>query len=223
MSPAATNKKTRKGRYGKRRMSRRGSAKAAATKYIKECAKQCIIGMADKKYLTTADGTALIPTGGQVASLIQCSTGTGSSGRVANQILARSIKLFGAFNVAATFNDVVRLVVGIDHEANGAAPGVSDVLNTASVYAGYNLDKVGKGNRFRILYDKMWALNNASGTVTTVTQPVAEYIPVMSNVFYQSTGGAITDVLRNNIFYIMITDNAHANAHLTFQLQFTDV
>lgn len=185
-------------------------------------AKRCMQRLAEKKHNTTAIGGASIATTGQVNSLVIMSQGTSASTRTGNQTHLSLLSLMGnASLAAATAGDMLRIIVGWDHEANGANPAVTDVLETAAITAVYNRDKVGK--RFTILSDVTRRLEQQAATVTTALVPLKLTRKLNKVTYYQSNAGTISDVLKENLFVIQISLNGLVNTTLNGQICYTDL
>lgn len=105
-------------------------------------------------------------------------------------------------------NTCVRVILGIDKQANGAATAVGDVLQSASPYAFRNMYTL---NRFIILKDKLFDINP---TVYTTTGPnVAQNGRVLKfswkgqlPILYSGATASITEIKSNNIFLLVIAD-----------------
>lgn len=185
-------------------------------------AKRCMQRLAEKKHSTTAIGGAGIAATGVVNSLVIMSQGTSATSRTGNQVHLSLLSMCGnASLAAAAAGDLLRIIVGFDHEANGANPGVTDVLESAALTACYNRDKVGK--RFTILSDTTRRLEQQAATITAPTIPLKLGRKLDKVVFYQSNAGTISDVLKENLFVIQISLNGLANTTLNAQICYTDL
>ncbi len=112
--------------------------------------------------------------------------------------------------LATPEHDVCRLIVGIDRQANGAQPAITDLLATASnVSSYYNLDNTG---RFRILFDKSYAFSPRSGAGNGTTNLFGEdnlyiqgYHKLNLPVEYSAADGVIAEIRTNNLFMFVIS------------------
>ncbi len=118
---------------------------------------------------------------------------------------------FTLFTTAAPTNttEVVRFMVILDKQANGAAPVITDVLKTDDYQSFNNLANKG---RFKVLLDKMYTLNHTSGAYDGGTDRFGDidrtftyfkrcYIPVE----FDGVDGLIGELKSNNVFYILLT------------------
>lgn len=187
-------------------------------------AKRCMQRLAEKKHLTTSIGGANIAAAGVVNSAVVLSQGSSASTRTGNQIHLSLLTMMGNASIAAaSAGDLYRLIVGWDTEADGAAPAVTDVLETAAFTATYNRDKVKPGGRFMILTDKIIQCNAMTAVTGAVVHPIRYTRKLDKVVYYQSNAGTISDVLKNNLFTIQITLNGTVNTTLNAQVCFTDL
>lgn len=109
--------------------------------------------------------------------------------------------------------DVVRVIMYVDKQANGATAAVTDILETANYQSFYNL---ANSQRFRILCDKTHNMNysnlasdgagvvSSSGVVRSYTFHKSLKLPLE----FSATTGAITEIRSNNIGVLLISRNA---------------
>lgn len=116
---------------------------------------------------------------GTTATINDIPQGTGESQRIGRKCTVTSVHcrltfrledLFSAtsnLNVAYNMSDNLRFMIVLDRQCNGAGAGGTEIL-AVDTYDGFmNLSNKG---RFRILYDKIWAMNGratSAGTGTT--------------------------------------------------------
>lgn len=183
------------------------------------------MNMSDRKFTNTTLTT--VTTAGVIDNLVLVAQGTASTNRVGNQIRLNALTLSGYFSLpAGSAGDIVRMIVAVDHEAKGAAPAVTDVLQAATVQSPYNLDNVGPRMRFRILADKFLPLSQQTATVGVQYRPVQVQVPVRGIVVsYNASTGVIASVLKNNVFVIQVCSNGTAAAATAVQaqIQYTDL
>lgn len=185
-------------------------------------AKRCMQRLAEKKHNTTAVGAVPVPVGGQVNSLVIMSQGTSATTRTGNQIHLSLLTVEAFLYLAAgSTGDTIRTIIGWDTEANGANVTVSTVLESASPAACYNRDQVGK--RIRILADRVDNVNAMTATVGTLNKTYRLQRKLDKVVYYQSNAGTISDVLKNNLFYLTISANGVVNSIINAQICYTDL
>lgn len=85
----------------------------------------------------------------------------------------------------------------------------------------YNRDKV--GSRFRILSDVRAPLMNSAPTVTTQNIPFTGEIPLDFVTFYTANSGTITDLVKNNVFLLTISNGGVCDFYGNFQLCYKDL
>lgn len=129
----------------------------------------------------------------------------------------------------AVANDVVRVICFIDHEPLNANPAVADLLDTSvgsSPYITntYNHDKVLPHARFRILSDKLIPLCNYAATVVSQLVPFTDQHNVEgTTVWYSADAGTISDVLKNNIGFYLVSQSGNTAFTGQVSYYFTDV
>ncbi len=132
-------------------------------------------------------------------------------------------------NNLAAAADTVRVILYLDKQANGAAAGVTDILESDDFQSFNNL---ANKSRFRTLMDRVYDLSASAGAGTSAaaandTGPIfasdAIYKKCNIPIEYSSTTGAITEVTSNNIGVLIL---AAAGARTSFdskmRLRFSD-
>jgi hypothetical protein len=150
-----------------------------------------------------------IPTG--IAS------GTEESQRIGRQITGTRLNFNGILTLpasAANATDVVRIMVVMDKQCNGATFSATDLLDTSGNFLSYrNLEN---SKRFRVLYDKRFTLNaTAFDSSNVLTAPFTRFfkgsIPLKGARFeYSGTTGSITELKSNNLAIFMQSEKGHA-------------
>lgn len=190
--------------------------------FVRIEAKRCMQRLAEQKHSTTAMGVNPIPAAGAVNSAVIMSQGTSATTRLGQQIHISRITLEALlFTAAATAGDTVRTIIGWDTESNGANVAVTTVLETASPAACYNRDQVGK--RIQILMDRVDNVNVMTQAVGTMNKTFRVNKKIDKVVYYQSNAGTISDVLKNNLFYLQVSANAAVGSIVNFQICYTDL
>ncbi len=130
--------------------------------------------------------------------------------------------------VAADTCDVVRIVLYWDRQTNGAAAGVTDILETDDFQSFNNL---AHRKRFKILYDKTIAMNCESGSGRGTTDTLSYGCRIRTGSFYKkchidiefdSTTGAITEQVSNNIGVLLVSSAGKTGFNSKMRLRFTD-
>lgn len=139
---------------------------------------------------------------GAITLLSGIATGDDDGARTGNSILARSLYLnFSSTINASATTTLVRLIVFMDKMNTGTAPTVADILSTpGNGYAPLCPLNVDHTSRYKVLMDKKLTLSiNGSRIARTI-----KYVPLMTHIKY--TGVNATDVYKNNIYVLYITD-----------------
>lgn len=137
-----------------------------------------------------------------------------------------SLSLPAAAGATLVSGDILRMILFIDKQANGATAAVTDVLESAHYQSFNNLSNSG---RFRILMDKTYDLNNTAGAGDGAVNdsPLWE----ISDSFYKdcnipiefsSTTGAITEIRSNNLGVLLISRGGSPKLDSKFRLRFSD-
>ncbi len=172
------------------------------------------------KFHDTGATDAVVATGGTVTnSLCLIAQGTTEKQRLGRKAFIRSISIRMYVRMPqqrddADINDgeVLRMILFIDHQCNGANANVLDILETAVSSSHYNL--VNKG-RFTILWDKVVTINTPNSSTdgtNTVSLPawhkyLRYYKKLNVPIEYNDTTGAITEIRSNNIAFLYIAHN----------------
>lgn len=190
----------------------------------------------EKKFLDTDTSAAIKQfesTGSVQADFVVMANGTANGSRVGSQITVTNINAH--LDVVTGTNGSnpgiahtpVRIILGIDKQANGAAPAVLDVLQTASPYSFRNMYTL---NRFIILKDKLFDMN----PILYVSTPnVGECGRIFKfswkgqlPVLYSGATASITEIKSNNIFLLVISDrdgyNTDDGVQGTIRIKYTD-
>lgn len=178
----------------------------------------------------TLVGTA-IPVAAAVVAvpLTLCAQGDTDITRNGNKIKLSSISLkINLFNVGAAgsvANPTVRLLLVNDKVSSGAAPALTDVLDTASVIARYNPDTI--GSRFKILMDKRYPFGFKNTTTSTGAgrQCLDDsfYKKVSWHVKYDGTTANIADATTGHLYAFLYADFANImEGNVTSRVEFID-
>ncbi len=173
----------------------------------------------------------------QVAgSCLNIAQGVGEDERVGRRCTIRSIGW--RFNINLPFaqdqadipnGDVVRVILYLDRQANGAAAVTLDLLEEDNYQSFNNLSNK---NRFRTLMDRTYTLNHhvaSADGANTVSVPVREEVedtffkPCNIVVEYSGAAGAIGEIRSNNICVLLVGKTGVANFGSKMRFRFSDV
>lgn len=135
-----------------------------------------------------------------------CARGDDIGERTGRQITPTKLSIRGYSQVTSGtgIDQCHRFIVFIDHQPNGAAPTVTDLLTASSVVANTNLDN---RNRFTIVMDRMFQLNasaeSGSKRNINVTIPLK-----MATTFNSGNAGTIADIQTNSLYLLTFSDVA---------------
>jgi len=155
--------------------------------------------------------TQVANTTGAVITMNGLAPGASDGQRVGKLIKMRQLQLrLHSYVTAGTGVDQVhRVLVVLDHQTNGAAPGVTDILDAVTTTAFPNQDN---RLRFMILYDKVFTLSASaeSGSMQFATVD----IPLRYITQYNAgTAGTVGDIASNGLFLVVLgTEAAGASA-----------
>lgn len=178
----------------------------------------------------TATAGAILPTTGSLLLIPQDGT---ESGRVGRKVTLKSIAMRGtvvlpAATGATSTDDVVRIILVQDKQCNGAAMGVTDLLETATADSFNNLSNK---SRFRVLFDKKVRVQAqgavASGAAFTYAEQRVhweKYIKLNMPIEYDNsaTTGATATIRSNNITALVISTDGTALVAWTCRVRYTD-
>lgn len=169
------------------------------------------------KFLDNSITDASIASAGTIVedSVLGIAQGVGPGQRVGRQITVK--KLMWRYNVenpstsgsGGKSPDVVRLILYLDKQCNGAAAVVGDILESADYQSFRNPCNSG---RFQILMDRTHQLNAAGGAgdgtsndFVGIGHSETFFKDVNIKVEFNSTTGAITELTSNNIGVLIIS------------------
>lgn len=154
----------------------------------------------DTQLAFSFDLTGEVPATGQLNLIPQ---GVTESQRVGRKCVVKSIHIRGyCLGASDQPSDIIRLMVVLDRQCNGAAAVGTDILTTANTYSFNNL---ANSQRFLILKDWYLQYNVMASVGNAATFP-NQVIKVKWNkkcnipLEFSSTTGAITEIRSNNIF-----------------------
>lgn len=185
--------------------------------------KRMISRAEETKYAQTFGASTQVltgtPTMGFLAPIIQ--QGTTAITRIGNRITITrlNVRFMIAGNNAAA--SVLRIVLAVDKQPNGALPSTAGILFADSTaanwwYSGYNPTFVGP--RFKILMDRSRSLEVIGGAADYGEKKVMTYtMRKPLHVTFNSNAGTIADIVKNGILLFAFTDVAASGPFVTFE------
>ncbi len=175
-----------------------------------------------------------VPTAGTTLNSVNLVVqGIGENQRIGRKITIRSInwrfsisKAEGDGVADPTNPDVVRLIVYLDKQANGATAAPTDILETANYQSFNNLANKG---RFRTLMDRKYDMNSPSGAGDGVASDWAGVVvsddwfkKVNIPIEFDAAAGAIGSVKSNNIGVLLISLSNQSTFDSKMRIRFSD-
>lgn len=145
-----------------------------------------------------------VNTSGQMVLLNGTLPGVGFNERVGRQIRVKRIIGRLTANNYTTKDQFHRFLLVLDHQPNGAALSITDVLDSISVRAMVNLSNQA---RFQVLRDEIHHLNATSEAFSLI--PISFDIAKRFVVQYNAgVAGTVADIATNSLYFIAIGDQA---------------
>lgn len=146
---------------------------------------------------------------------------------VVRQILWRyNINIIGVAGSGVTAGDVVRVILYLDKQCNGAAATVTGILESDDYQSFNNLANT---SRFRILMDRTHQCNpvgfagdGAANDSPEVQFPYTFFKKVYVPLEFDSTTGAISEIRSNNLGVLMLSKGGVLKFESKIRLRFTD-
>ncbi len=178
---------------------------------------------------------SVIAAGGNIAedSVLTIAQGTSESQRIGRKLILKSIgwRFFITListSVPADTSDVVRVILYLDKQANGATAAVTDILETSDFQSFNNL---ANKSRFRTLMDRTFALSATAGSFDGTNDQFGEF--KVSNTFFKNvnipieydnslTTGVITTMRSNNIGVLLLSQSGTSQFGSKMRLRFSD-
>lgn len=166
------------------------------------------------KVTDTATVVAAVTQAGVVSLLNGTATGTDYTNRTGRKMITKSvlIRLFINTNlVSAQQGDVVRVIIFVDKQSNGALPAVADVLNTATYAEPMNLNN---RDRFIIIRDTIFTMSPAvyaAAALTAgapVTRMAKHYKKVSFETIFSGTTNGIASIASGSLCILYISQFA---------------
>jgi len=178
----------------------------------------------------------VVPATGGTYMLSNIAQGTNDNNRIGNKIKLLRLRMLGEISLPTTttvanMNDILRVIIFVDHQTNGIQTTVASVLDTAHVFSFYNEDNIPENGpkRYQILYDKFHTMS-ASGVgfqgtyiESNTTRKVFKFDKKLSsNVQYNSTTGAITEQNSNSLQMLVISLQGAMYIDANIEVSFCD-
>lgn len=124
--------------------------------------------------------------------------------------------------------DIVRIIVYLDKQANGAIATVTDLLETASVLSFRNLHNV---DRFQFLMDRTHDVKNGSAAGNSSTSDYGRSLSSFTwfkkcsvPLEYTGTAGLLSEMTSNNVGAMVISEiNSATTLSSQYRLRYTDM
>ncbi len=177
------------------------------------------------------DDAVIAATGGITDSINKIAQGTTEVTRIGRKCTIRSINwrfavTIPSTNLGSSATDIVRVILYLDKQANGATAAITDILESAD-YQSFN--NLANKSRFRTLMDRTYDTTSSAGGGDGTTEDYAEssvhdsfFKKVNIPVEFDSTAGAITEIKSNNIGVLLFTKNGKAGFASKIRLRFSD-
>ncbi len=179
------------------------------------------------------NGSSISVAGAVTDSIIKIAQGTTESTRIGRKCTIKAVHwhLHVQLPSIATTTigpaDILRIILFVDKQCNGATAAVLDILESANFQSFRNLANIG---RFVMLLDRKITLNpitSSSDTGGTTETGVHHYDFNFSKklnlpIEYNSTAGAITEIKSNNIGVLLITAGGDMDLTTKFRVRFSD-
>lgn len=184
--------------------------------YVKDVVKKKLDDDIENKVRNNVVGATAATTITPIGYTHMCAMpqGTANSNRIGQRIRMKQLKLNFLFWIdpavipAATTGRMVRLIVGIDRQPNGADPTDTILLaNTGANQMWQSQFAVGGKERFMIIRDKSFELNLQSALASPYQQYKA-VINLKNRITQYNAGnaGTVADISSGGLFYCVITD-----------------
>jgi len=156
--------------------------------------------------------------------------GTDITQRVGRKATMKSVMLRYFINAltttSATQGDVVRVMLVLDMQTNGALPAVGDILQTVALNSALNLNN---RDRFKILYDH-WVTMNANtytaGALVAGSPTIKHlkvYKKISSDIIFSGTANTIGSIATGGLYLVTVSAvNLVSNIAAETRVRFID-
>lgn len=204
-------------RYVKRfRKGRKRSAKKVSwydKKYsVGELAQKAMAGVWKLKGLVNSEMlkkdkqiTGTVDSTGSVTHVTDIAQGDGEGTRTGNSIFCRALNWKGQVFRTTSGNALQSfriMVVQDGQQITDSGPGVTDILESATVYSHLNKNTVG---RFKVLYNRVFLMSSTG----ELGKNVNINIPMRHHVRYN--GSATSDIAKGGLYVLLLSDQSSTN------------
>jgi hypothetical protein len=142
-------------------------------------------------------------TNGTITLLNGCATGTTISTRIGRQVVVSSIEFSVTVGPTVTTgtDQIDRLLIVYDRQADGAAPIITDVLAASDSMSLFNPDN---SKRFAIIYDKVFAVSGYADSSSAVV--TGHIVRRMNKLIQYNSGnaGTVADINSGAMYLISL-------------------
>lgn len=170
----------------------------------------------EAKYHDTVDTSQALDAAGQLILLNGLVPGDGATTRDGQSVKGTYLHIVGDLTLNTNLvQDMVRLVIVLDKQPNAAATTWATIYDgTAS--AAYNaLRNINNGDRFKVLYDKTFALsqNGQAGKHFSIYIPLNKRLSkyYQKTKFNAGTAGTIADITSNALYFGFVGESQATN------------
>lgn len=196
---------------------------------VARAVKDCCESLLEQKWSDSAV-SAVVPayTSGRVTCLNDLGQGAAPNERIGNRILMKNLDLAGYLFLPQTAAcDIYRFVVVIDTECFGNICTWGQYVSghTNFLYQMPSASTVGRGKRFTVLADKTVAINNYTTTGTNGCDKIIPFqlrIPLFGSAHYNASAGTISDIVKNSLCLIEVSQLGLCVSNWTARLTFLD-
>lgn len=169
------------------------------------------------KFSDTYHASASLAAAGsaQVTALNLIAAGNTDSTRVGNEIVITSLQVrynLSTIPTSAAAGQAFRILIVWDYDVGGAVSTLATVLDTSVILdplrAPYHMDYVGKGKRYRIVYDETIIINESIGSSADYAERVLKFKRLNKKVRYTNTTAAIGSVGTNSLCLMALQDQS---------------
>lgn len=189
---------------------------------------------AELKFKDTTKGATTLASAGAILNdtLIGLTEGNTDSTRIGNRITVKSVMVRGIAQLPAAVDvtltsQVVRIIVYLDRQANGATATVADILAAADFNAFNNLDN---SDRFRTLAETTIDMMTPGATPSGAAYTYGEFnqsfflkAKLNLDFKYKGNAGTVADLAGNNIGVLCIgKSDALGTVQYIARVRYTD-
>lgn len=194
-------------------------------------------GRSELKVIENAPaGAVTFSSGGAVTAINLVGQGSDFVNRIGRQIVLKSVLLRATITPSEagttgneSLGDIARVMLVYDKQPNSAAglPAVTDILTTADVFSGINLNN---RDRFVALMDKKYpmhpytAVSSAISTGAPITRYIDKYKKLNHDTIFSGTGSTIGNIATGSLLLVFISYVTGTSAYNVYsRVRFTDV